>query len=178
MPTPDLQAPPAEAAQQNIRTMAELERRQEEKRSLGERVSGRLVAVFGSMPFVLLHVVFFAGWLAVNLGWVPAVPPFDPFPFGILALLVSGEGVFLAMFILIASNRLSRESDARAHLDLQLSMLAEAEVTKVLTVLRDLSLKLGHDPHLGDAELADLAEPTDLPAIAETLQREIGPDRG
>ncbi len=178
MPTPDLQAPPAEAAQQNIRTMAERERRQEEKRSLGERVSGRLVAVFGSMPFVLLHVVFFAGWLAVNLGWVPAVPPFDPFPFGILALLVSGEGVFLAMFILIASNRLSRESDARAHLDLQLSMLAEAEVTKVLTVLRDLSLKLGHDPHLGDAELADLAEPTDLPAIAETLQREIGPDRG
>jgi len=177
LPTPDLQAPPAEVAQQNIRTMAELERRQEGKRSLGERVSGRLVAVFGSMPFVLLHLVFFAGWLAVNLGWVPAVHPFDPFPFGILALLVSGEGVFLAMFILIASNRLSRESDARAHLDLQLSMLAEAEVTKLLALLRDLSRKLGHDPHLEHPELADLVEPTDLPAIADTLAREIGPDR-
>jgi len=178
LPTPDFQAPPAEVAQQNIRTMAELERRQERKRSPGERVSGRLVAVFGSMPFVLLHVVLFAVWLAVNLGWVPGVHPFDPFPFGILALLVSGEGVFLAMFILIASNRLSRESDARAHLDLQLSMLAEAEVTKLLAMLRDLSRKLGHDPHLEHPELADLVEPTDLPAIADTLAREIGPDRG
>ena len=177
MPTPDFRAPPAEVAQQNIRTMAELERRQEEKRSLGERVSGRLVGVFGSLPFVLLHLVFFASWLAVNLGWISAVRPFDPFPFGILALLVSGEGVFLAMFILIAGNRLSRESDARAHLDLQLSMLAEAEVTKLLALLRDLSRKLGHDPHLADAVLADLAKPTDLPAIADTLAREIGPDR-
>ena len=177
MPTPDFRAPPAEVAQQNIRTMAELERRQEQKRSLGERVSGRLVGVFGSMPFVLLHVALFAGWLTVNLGWFPPVHPFDPFPFGILALLVSGEGVFLAMFILIAGNRLSRESDARAHLDLQLSMLAEAEVTKLLTLLRDLSRKLGHDPHLEDTELTDLAEPTNLPAIADTLARELGPDR-
>ena len=177
MPSPDPRAAPAEVAQQNIRTVAELQRQLEKKRSAGERVSGRLVLVFGSMPFVVFHLALFAAWFAVNLGWVPGVRPFDPFPFGILTLLVSSEGVFLAMFILIASNRLSRESDARAHLELQLSMLAEAEVTKVLTVLRDLSLKLGHDPHLGDAELADLAEPTDLPAIADTLQREIGPDR-
>lgn len=177
MPPSDLRAPPAEVAQQNIRTVAELQRRMEEKRTLGERVSGRLVRALGSMPFVVFHLALFAAWFAVNLGWIPGVRPFDPFPFGILTLLVSSEGVFLAMFILIASNRLSRESDQRAHFDLQISLLAEAEVTKILTVLRDLSLKLGHDPHLGDAELADLTEPTDLPAIADTLQREIGSDR-
>lgn len=177
MPSPDVRASPAEVAQQNIRTVAELQRRIEEKRTLGERVSGRLVRALGSMPFVLLQAALLLGWLMVNLGWVPGVRPFDPFPFGILTLVVTAEGVFLAIFILIASNRLSRESDQRAHLDLQISLLAEAEVTKILTVLRDLSCKLGHDPHLEDAELADLSEPTDLPAIADTLEREIGPDR-
>jgi uncharacterized membrane protein len=173
---PDPETAPAEVAQQNIRTVAELERRMEEKRTFGERVSAPLVRAFGSMPFVVFHLVLFAAWFTVNLGWVPGVHPFDPFPFGILTLLLTSEGVFLAMFILIASNRLSRESDQRAHFDLQISLLAEAEVTKILRVLRDLSVKLGHDPHLGDAELADLAEPTDLPAIADTLAREIGPD--
>ena len=177
MPPSDLGAPPTEVAQQNIRTVAELQRRMEEKRTLGERVSGRLVRALGSMPFVLLNGALFLGWFAVNLGWIPGVRPFDPFPFGILTLRVSAEGVFLAIFILIASNRLSRESEQRAHFDLQISLLAEAEVTKTLTVLRDLSLKLGHDPHLEDAELADLTEPTDLPAIADTLERKIGPDR-
>ena len=174
----DLREAPAEVAQQNIRTVAGLQRRQEEKRTLGEHVSGRLVRLFGSMPFVLLHVALFLGWFAINLGWIPGMRPFDPFPFGILALVVSAEGVLLAILILIASNRLSRESDARAHIDLQISLLTEAEVTKVLALLRDLSRKLGHDPHLEDAELADLTEPTDLPAIADTLDREIGPDRG
>jgi uncharacterized membrane protein len=177
LPPPDFRAPPAEVAQQNIRTVAELQRRMEEKRTLGERVSGRLVRALGSMPFVLLQLALFGAWFVVNLGWIPGMPPFDPFPFGILALVVSAEGVLLAILILIASNRLSRESDQRAHFDLQISLLAEAEVTKILTVLRDLSLKLGHDPHLGDAELADLTAPTDLPAIADTLEREIGPDR-
>ena len=168
---------PIDVAQENIRTVAELQRRVEERRTLGERVSSRLLRVLGSMPFVAVHLLLVATWIAANVGWLPGVRPFDPYPFGMLALLVSGEGMFLAIFVLIASNRLSRESNQRAHLDLQIALLTEAEITKVLSVLGDLSRHLGRDPHLDDAQLAHLSQPTDLPAIADTLDREIDPDK-
>lgn len=172
----DPNVPPTDVAEQNIRAVADLERRLEGKRTLGERASGRLVRVLGSMPFAVFHLLLLSAWLVVNLGWVPGVPALDPFPFGILALGVSAEGVFLAIFVLIASNRLSREATQRAHLQLQVSLLAEAEVTKILALLGDLSRRLGHDPHLNDAQLGRLSEPTDLPAIADTLEREIDPE--
>jgi uncharacterized membrane protein len=174
----DPSAPPADVAEKNIRTVGELQRRVQQRRTLGERVGGRLVRVLGSMPLVVFNLVLFATWFAVNLGWVPGLRPFDPFPFGILTLLVTAEGVFLAIFVLIASNRLSRESDQRAHLELQVALLAEAEITKILAMLRDLSQRLGHDPHLDDAQLERLTEPTDLPAIADTLERELDTDGG
>jgi uncharacterized membrane protein len=173
-PTPH--APPAEVAEQNIRTVAELERRAEDRRSTSERTSSLLVRVMGSMGFVLFHVALFAAWFAINLGLVPWIEPFDPFPFGVLTLLVSAEGVFLAIFVLISQNRLSRESNQRAHLDLQISMLAEAEATKILAILRGISRRLGHDPRLDEAELEELTTPTDLPAIADTIEREIKAD--
>jgi len=64
-------------------------------------------------------VIIVAGWIAANLNLIPGVRAFDPFPFGILALFVSSESVFLTIFVLISQNRMSRQAERRAHLDLQ-----------------------------------------------------------
>lgn len=170
---PDPHGPPSTVAQENIRTVARLERQAVEQRSLSERSSEVLTRVMGSMGFVLFQVALFAAWFSINLGLLPFLEPFDPFPFGVLTLIVSAEGVFLAIFVLISQNRMSREANHRAHLDLQVSMLAEAEATKTLALLQDLSRHLGCEPRISDEELEKLAQPTDLPALAQELKHNL-----
>ena len=77
-------------------------------------------------PVLIAHVVWFAAWIAINLGMVPGVAPFDRFPFPFLTMVVSLEAIFLALFVLASQNRLSRQTDKREHLDLQIDPLARA----------------------------------------------------
>src|SRR5664279_6608166 len=74
----------------------------------------------------------------LNLHVIPGFRAFDPFPFGILALVVSSESVFLTIFVLISQSRLSRQSERRSHLDLQVGMLSEQELTTILQMLQKL----------------------------------------
>jgi uncharacterized membrane protein len=73
-------------------------------------------------------LVLIAGWSLVNLHAIPGLKAFDPFPFGVLALVVSSESVFLTIFVLISQSRMARQSERRAHLDLQVGMLSEQEL--------------------------------------------------
>lgn len=164
----------SEVARQNIRTVAELERDEARRRSASERVSDSLISVMGSLGFVIAHVVIFLIWFVWNSQWIAGLPPFDPFPFGILTLVVSTEGVLLAIFVLINQNRMSREADHRAHLDLQVGLLAEAEATKTLALLQDLARHLDFEIREDEAELEKLMEPTDLPKLAEGLREKLG----
>ena len=60
----------------------------------------------GSMTFVYLHLIWFGGWILINHGALaPFIPSFDPFPYGLLTMLVSLEAIFLSTFILVAQNR-------------------------------------------------------------------------
>ena len=87
------------------------------------------------MSFVVFHLLLFGVWFMVNLGLTP-LRPFDTFPFGILTLIVSAEGVLLAIFVLVSQNRMSRQANQRAHLNLQIGLLAEQETTKLLALVR------------------------------------------
>lgn len=127
----------------------------------------------GSATSVALHLAILAAWIAVNLGAIPGLRPFDPFPFGILTLIVSTEGVLLALFILISQNRMSRQADRRAHLDLQVSMLAEQELTLMLDLQRQICRHLGIDTGGDAAAVETLAQPTDVDAIVEQIDREL-----
>ena len=84
---------------------------------------------------------------------------FDPFPYGLLTMIVSLEAIFLSTFVLISQNRLSEEADRRADLDLHIGLLTEAELTKVLKMLHSVTDKLGIENDDAD-ELADLELPT------------------
>ncbi|MFL6200722.1 MAG: DUF1003 domain-containing protein [Thermoanaerobaculia bacterium] len=161
-----------ESAQQNIETIARLEHEEIEKRSRGERVSDVFTRFMGSMTFVVLHLVWLAVWFLWNLGAF-GLEPFDPFPFGILTLIVSTEGVILAIFVLISQNRMSRLANQRAHLNLQISLLAEQETTKILQRLRTIADHLEIRGTEEDKEIERLSQSTHLEVLAEELKRSL-----
>lgn len=162
-----------QVTEENIRTIARLEQAAMHHRTLGERVSDGLVRVMGSIAFVLLHILGLAAWFAINLRLVPGVRPFDRFPFGILSLIVSTEGVLLALFILVSQNTMTRQADQRAHLDLQVSLLAEQETTKILQILQRLAERTGVADETSREEVEKLAQGTDIAVLAEELDRSL-----
>lgn len=157
----------------NVETIARLERAALRARSPGERISDAITHTVGTFAFVALHLLWFAGWVAVNLGLVPGVAPFDPFPFGILTLLVSGEGVLLALFILISQNRMTRQADRRAHLALQVSLLAEQELTLLLQLQQRLCAHVGIPPPADDAAARRLLQQTDVQDVVRELEERL-----
>jgi uncharacterized membrane protein len=162
-----------ESTQENIQAIARLEQEAIERRSPGERVSDAITRVMGSIGFAIAHAIGFLVWFAVNLRLVPGVRPFDPFPFGILTLIVSGEGVILAIFVLISQNRASRLSNQRAHLNLQISLLAEQESTKLLQKMQAIARKLEVEESDQDLEVERLSRSTHLGVLAEELKKSI-----
>src|SRR5437870_2638903 len=113
----------SETIRRNIETVVQLEERALQQRSWSERIGDAISAFTGTMTFVFMHVAAFGAWIIINLGMLP-IQPFDPFPFNFLTLVVSLEAIFLSTFVLMSQNRLSRQGDQRAHLNLQIDMLA------------------------------------------------------
>ena len=158
---------------QNVRTVSRLEREALRSRSSAERVSDALTRAIGSIPSITFHAAWFVAWILVNTGTVPGIAPFDPFPFGVLTLIVSTEGVLLAIIILISQNRMIRQADRRAHLDLQVSVLAEQETTLVLHTLRRIAAHIGVPDDPADAQASKLVEQTDLTEMMRDLEKEL-----
>ena len=162
----------SESTRKNIETIVRIEEETGKQRSLGERISDVFTRFMGSMTFVVLHLVLFADWFSVNLGVTP-IPVFDPFPFGILTLIVSAEGVLLAIFVLISQNRMSRQANQRAHLNLQISLLAEQETTKLLQKVQSIQDRLGIEPTPLDREAQKLSQETHIETLVSELQRSL-----
>lgn len=161
----------ARAAAESIRDVVALEEQALRDRSRGEWISDALISLIGRLGFVIAHAVLLAAWFVVNSGLLPGVRPFDPFPFGILTLIVSAEGVLLTLFVLISQNRMSRQADLREHLTLQISVLAEKESTRMLEILESLRHRLGlAEP---DVDAQDLVTPTDVKTLARELKEKL-----
>lgn len=143
----------AKVVRRNISTLCEIRDQMQEGKPLHDRTADRITSLAGSMTFVFFHALWFSAWIVINLGWTP-VKPFDAFPFGLLTMIVSLEAIFLAGFILISQNRSQEIADQRADLDLQINLLAEYEITRVLTLVDaiadHLGLEEGNDPEVED----------------------------
>ena len=161
------------AAVRNIEEVVRLEEAAMRRRSFADRVADLIAGFAGTVAFVLFHLLWFAGWAAVNAGLVPFLPAFDPYPFALLCMIVSMEGVLLSTFVLIKQNRMGALSDERSHLDLQISLLAEQEVTKVIQMLERISTQLGIEDKVVDAEARELGQVTAVGGIAERLHRRL-----
>lgn len=158
----------------NIRTLHRLRLEVEQGRSLRERIADALTGFSGNVAFVYFHVLWFGLWFVINSGKV-GVKPFDPYPYGLLGLVVALEAIFLSTFLLISQNRMAQNSERRSDLDLQINLLAEHELTRVLQMLDAIHQKLGIEQYR-DCELAELemeTKPEEVLAEIERLQQRM-----
>jgi uncharacterized membrane protein len=148
--------------------LQERRQRDEATATLEEHIAGAITRFSGTMKFVYAHVVLYGFWILANLGLVPGVPKFDP-SFVILAMVASVEAIFLSTFILITQNRMSAAADKRAELDLQISLLAEHELTKLAALLSAIADRLGIQTEV-DPEVEEIKEDVAPEAVLDEIE--------
>jgi uncharacterized membrane protein len=153
----------------NVRLIAEMERKALQERTVADRLSDVVTRITGSGLFATANVALFAVWIIVNTTGFGNIKPFDPFPFNFLTLVVSLEAIFLAIFVLMSQNRMTRTADKRAHLDLQIDLLAEQELTTMLQMLHALCAKFDVKVKLTDHQMRALLSETDVDELASAL---------
>jgi uncharacterized membrane protein len=167
---------PHHSIQHKIRANREiiksLKSQQDEKRSLAEKVADFLTSTFGTMGFLILNILWFATWIVINIGLIPNIEPFDPFPFGLLTMIVSLEAIVLAIIVLISQNRSAKIADLREEVDLQVDMLTEREITKLLELVSALARKQGIELS-EDEELHSMLEPAPMSKIEQALEKQV-----
>ncbi len=149
------------ALERNIAALRERRDREESNAKLQDKIAGAVTTFTGSMVFVYVHLAILIAWVGANIGLLPSAPRFDP-TFVILATAASVEAIFLSTFVLISQNRAAQAADRRADLDLQINLLAEHEVTRLITLTAAIAGKLG----VAAGEASDLDE----------LKRDVAPE--
>jgi uncharacterized membrane protein len=159
--------------QKNIQAIIKLEEEAFHNLSSGERISNAIARFVGRMSFAIYHIIWFGVWALINTGLIPTIEPFDDFPFTLLTTLVSLEAIFLSIFLLINQNAMSRQSDHRAHLELQVNLLAEQEATQMLRMIRRICRKLEIEVDDLYEELDHLEKKTDVHEVVNELKEKL-----
>jgi uncharacterized membrane protein len=142
------------------------------KRTLTDRMADLFTSSFGTVWFFALNALWFGVWMLINTGLINGVPVFDPFPYGLLTMIVSLEAIFLSIIVLISQNRAAKIADLREEIDLQVNVKAEQEITKLLIILDRIHDHLGLPPE-DDEELVIMKQKTDLDEIEREILEDI-----
>ena len=152
--------------------ISSIKAKEDRKRTSLEKTADRLTKSFGTVPFLVVHVIWFFTWTLVNSRLIPDLIPFDPFPFGLLTMIVSLEAIFLTVIVLISQNREERINNLRQESNLQLDIQTEKKITKILYLTALLLKKHGLDLKK-DEEVQKLIQPVDINKIEKVLEKEI-----
>jgi uncharacterized membrane protein len=150
------------------KTIADILKLESHERTLSERIAEGIATFTGSMLFIWLHVVWFTLWIAFDIPWL-GFQPIDPFPFTLLTMIVSLEAIFLSAFILMSENRQGRLADRRARVNLQVDMIAEREITKLMELVADIHAHLKIRRPV-DLELDNMRKATNIEHLSEAAQ--------
>lgn len=161
---------------ENIHAVIAVEEKLRSQRSLKDRIADAIGSFAGTVGFVLLHLAWFAAWVAVGAGLIPGVPSFDPYPYQLLCMIVSLEGVLLSTFVLIKQNRMTLSADRRNHLDLQVNLLTEHEVTKLIQMLERMSTHMGMAADVVDDEAREMGEVTAVGELTREVEEQTPPE--
>ena len=141
------------------------------KRPFFNKVADMMTSSFGTLFFLLLNLVLFGGWILVNSGKT-TLAPFDPFPFLLLSVAVSSYAIILSIIVLISQNRESQIESLRQELQLQVNLITEREITKVLRILKEVheEVKKGK---INDEELDEMIKEVDTSYIERKLEEQL-----
>ncbi|CCD02790.1 putative membrane protein [Azospirillum brasilense] len=161
--------------ERNIDALHQRREREEVEATAEERIADAITRFTGSMTFVYLHLAFFGFWIVANLGWVPGVPRWDP-SFVVLAMIASVEAIFLSTFVLISQNRMSEVASKRADLDLQISLLAEHEITKLTALVSSMADHMGVKTDV-DSDLDIIKQDVAPEAVLDQIEAKKSPKK-
>lgn len=99
--------------------------------TLHVKFADSVTAFVGNMTFLYVHAVWFFAWIGVNLEWFYPGKVFDPYPFGLLTMIVSLEAIFLTTLVMVSQNVQAQRSELRAELDYQINIKAEKEIATI-----------------------------------------------
>jgi uncharacterized membrane protein len=153
----------------NLEALIEKQRQEQSELSLQTRIAGAITRFAGSMAFVYLHLFMFGTWILVNLNMVPFVKAFDP-SLVMLAMIASVEAIFVSTFVLISQNRMAGESEKRAELALQISLLNEHETTRIISMLSAIAEHLGISTDLQSEEIEELKQDVSPEAVLNAIE--------
>ena len=139
----------------NIESILCLEDTERQSKPVIYRVVERVARFCGTLTFLGINIAVFATWIALN----QFVVKFDPYPFTFLLFVVSIEAIMLSILILISQNMSAKASERRHHLDLQINLLNEREMTAMLRLALHMADKLGIDAE-AQAEAVALSKKT------------------
>jgi uncharacterized membrane protein len=169
---PTIPPPPPESLNSSLkRNIDALRRRREDEEAAAgfqEKVASAITRFSGSMRFVYVHLLAYGTWIVANLGWLPGVAPWDP-TFVVLAMIASVEAIFLSTFILITQNRMAVQADRRAELDVQIGLLAEAEITKLVELVSDIAERM-NVPASEHAEIEEMKQQVAPEAVLDAIE--------
>jgi len=161
-------SPMAQIVERNIDALLQRRKEEELKKTREEKIADSVTRFTGSMFFVYLHLALFGTWIIWNLGWI-GLKPFDP-SFVVLAMFASVEAIFLSTFVLISQNRMNLQADKRAELDLQVSLLAEHEITRLVTLVAAMAKKMNIDA-AHDEEINELSKDVHPEKVMDTIDK-------
>jgi len=164
--------PTPQAIGQSQKTVKSIKAKADEKRSFVEIVADRTTALFGSTIFLFANVLIFIAWIVINTGLIPGVTPFDKFPFSLLTTAVSLEAIILAILVLTSQNRAAKVADLREEVQLQVNVLTEEEITRMMWMLVLLLQKNGI-PIPEDKRLQEMLRDTDISKIEKRMEKQI-----
>lgn len=159
--------------QEHVQLIARHEEEFVARRTPSERAGDVIAAFAGSLTFVVLHLLFFGCWVAVNTLNVAHIHHFDPPPFSLLGTILALEAILLAAFILMRQSRTNRRSEERDHLMLQILLLAEKELTAVVGMERQIAEGMGLHQVAKDAAIEQYSQDTSIDEIAQSIQENV-----
>jgi uncharacterized membrane protein len=161
----------ANVLERNIEALLARRREEERRQATKDRVAAAIGRFAGSMTFVYLHLVLFGAWVLANSGLLP-LPRFDA-DFVKLATFASVEAIFISTFVLVMQNRMAAQADKRADLDLQVSLLAEHEVTRLIRLVAAIAEQMGIEESRS-ADLPELERDVDPQQVLDRIERAEG----
>jgi uncharacterized membrane protein len=159
----------SEHIDQNIETMAALQRREREMTSGPQRLVERVSRFIGRPAYLLGLLVFVVGWVVANVGRPFGIAPFDPPPFEMLDGILTFSALVTATIVLIAQNRQTKREQQHRHLDLQMGLLTEQKVTKLIHLVEELRRDLPMVKDRDDPQATALQEAADTAAVISAI---------
>lgn len=156
----------------NSKTNGSIKGKAAEKRSIPDILVDRTTALLGSNLFLLVNLLVLMSWIVINTGQIPGIEPFDEFPFSLLTTIVSLEAIILAILVLISQNRAAKVADLREEVQLQVNVLTEEEITRMMSMLVLLLQKNGI-PIPEEQRVQEMLRDTDVIEIEKSMEKEI-----